>query len=158
MTGRRRAVDPGPVAITKRLVAHVHEQPESFGVAYGPRDGEPVAVPAPCARLVAGYWCACGSGFTAETTQEQTFRARVVAAPDGAWRGYVDDDYDGEYWIERPVHRPGGADRRALQQAVENLELGTVVERFGAGVAPAFDRFATARLDSARWVPVDEAL
>lgn len=136
-TRRRRASDP--LVVTKRLVAHVTEgRPESFGVPYGPADGDAVGVPAPCARLLAGYWCGCGSGFASTTTGEETFRARVVAADDGVWRGWVDDGFDSDGWMERPVHRPGDADRRALQQAVEALEIGTVVERLGAFVAPAF--------------------
>lgn len=137
MTARRRR-QPEPLAITKRLVAHVTARPESFGVPYGPEDGAQVAVPAPCARLIAGYWCACGSGFVSPTTREETFRARVVDADDGLWRGYVDDEYDSDGWMEQPVHRPGDADRQELQRSVEALEVGTVVERRGAGVAPAF--------------------
>ena len=136
--GARSVSDTEPLVITKRLVAHVDARGESFGVPYGPADGDAVAVPAPCARLVAGYWCACGSGFVCARTGEETVRARVVAAADGVWRGYVDDDFDSDGWLEPWAHRLGRADRRELQRIVESLDVGTVVERRGVGVAPAF--------------------
>lgn len=122
--------------VTKRLVAHRPPDPEDdLGIHYGPLDGDPVGVPAPCARLVAGYWCSCGSGFASIAEHEQVSRARVEAASDGEWRGYVDSS--GGY-LEPGGRRPVESDRRDLQAQVEALPIGTVVERFGTGIAPRF--------------------
>lgn len=129
-------VDQPPMVVTKRLVAHRPPDPEDeLGIHYGPRDGDAVGVPAPCARLVAGYWCNCGSGFASLAEHEQISRARVEAAPDGEWRGYV-DSYGGS--IEPGVRWPVESDRRDLQLQLEALPIGTVVERFGIGIAPRF--------------------
>jgi hypothetical protein len=124
------------MVVTKRLVAHVPPDPEDeLGVHYGPKDGDPVGVPAPCARLVAGYWCSCGSGFASIEGHEQTSRARVEAAPEGEWRGFVDSS--GGY-LEPGVRWPVESDRRDLQEQVEALPIGTVVERYGTGIARRF--------------------
>ncbi len=137
---RRGALRGGvgqPVTIvTKRLVAHRPPDPEDeLGIHYGPQDGDPVGVPAPCARLEAGYWCSCGSGFASIVEHQEISRARVEAAPDGEWRGYVDSS--GGY-LEPGGRWPVESDRRDLQAQVEALPIGTVVERFGTGIAPRF--------------------
>lgn len=125
-----------PMVVTKRLVAHRPPDPEDdLGIHYGPQDGDPVGVPAPCARLIAGYWCSCGSGFASITGHESISRARVEHAPDGEWRGYV-DSFGG--YLEPGVRWPVESDRRDLQEAVEVLPIGTVVERHGTGIAPRF--------------------
>jgi hypothetical protein len=140
VTRRRRTLDgwadKPPMVVTKRLVAHRPPDPsDELGVRYGPRDGDPVGVPAPCARLIVGYWCSCGSGFASLGSHEPISRARVEEAPDGEWRGYV-DSYGGS--LEPGVRWPTESDRRYLQEVVEALPVGTVVERFGTGIAPRF--------------------
>jgi hypothetical protein len=142
VTRRRGSTTTGPrpahpsMVITKQLVAHRPPDPEDeLGIHYGPQDGDPVGVPAPCARLIAGYWCACGSGFASIAGHDQISRARVEEAPDGDWRGYV-DSFGG--YFEPGGRWPIESDRRDLQAQVESLPLGTVVERFGTGIAPRF--------------------
>jgi len=139
MTRRRSSTDrwaPSPIVVTKGLVAHVPiHRDDECELGYGPRDGDPVGVPAPCARLVAGYWCACGSGFASFETDEPVSRARVEAVPDGDWRGHIQCNGD---VVEPGVRWPTETDRRALQLQVEALPVGTVVERFGTGIALRF--------------------
>ena len=124
------------LVVTKRLVAHRPWDPDDVpGIDWGPVDGEPVGVPAPCARVVAGYWCSCGSGFQSLAGCESISRARVERAPDGDWRGWA-DGWSG--FLEPGPRWPTAADRRRLQAEVEALPIGTVVERHGAGIAPRF--------------------
>ncbi len=118
---------------SKRLVAH--RPPEDHGAQWGPQDGEPVGVPSPCARLVAGYWCSCGAGFTGLDSHERTSRARVGTDPTGAGVRFVDSR---EGFAEPSIPWPTRTDRRLLQDAVEELPVGTVVERRGDGIAVAF--------------------
>ena len=131
---RRTPDEPKP---TKRLVAHVEPDPHEGDGRYGPRDGEAVSVPTSCTRLMAGYWCSCGSGFLGDERQEHARRARVetIGSGDRATR-YVGDP---EELGERGLPWPTRSDQSDLQESIERLPVGTVVERHGIGIGVAFD-------------------
>lgn len=128
---------PFPVAVTKRLVAHMPYRWQQHGP--GPRDGDPVGLPVPCARLRAGYWCECSSGFGRhfeEAEAGRTPQARIEPAPIGTTIGYLEDAHP---FLGVPHGQVTPEDERALQLQIEALPVGAVVERFGIGIAPGFD-------------------
>lgn len=130
---RRGPSDRWALGSSKRLVAH--RPPMEHDAGWGPQDGEPVGVPSPCARLVAGYWCSCGAGFLGLESHEQTSRARVERDPTGAGTRFLDSR---EGFAEPRIPWPTRTDRRLLQDAIEELPIGTIVERHGDGIAVAF--------------------
>lgn len=121
---------------TKRLVAHYEW---GWQRQRGIHDGDPVAPCAPCPRLRAGYWCAdCGEGFGRDHDDPNEFigvqQARIEVSPNGAGTRYLEDEHSYSYH--------GGAatseEAHALQQQIQALPVGTIVERFGLGIAPRF--------------------
>ena len=135
---RARAASRPPVAVgvTKRLVAHMPYRWQRSGP--GPRDGDPVGLPVPCARLRAGYWCECSSGFGRHFEEAEagwTPQARVEPAPLGTAIGYLEASHP---FLGVAHGLATSEDEHALQQQIESLPVGTVVERFGTGIAPRF--------------------
>jgi hypothetical protein len=124
-----------PVEARKRLVAHVPWEDGESGPVYGPHDGDPVDLPAPCVRLLAGYWCPCGGSFIGSSTWEAVHFARVAAIDGASSSGYI-DDREGGY--EARVLHPSVEAQALLAQQIEELPLGAVVERRGVGIALRF--------------------
>lgn len=130
----RRSTKPARPAMTKRLVAH--RGTAAASALPGPDDGDAVWLAAPCARLRAGYYCECGYGFEFRPGWPDDWPlARVEPMTE-----HQQTDFREEEWVLGERH--GRADRdddAALAGQIENLLVGTIVERHGLGIAPLFE-------------------
>jgi hypothetical protein len=121
--------EPTP-RLRKTLVAvvEIEDGEDLFEGPSEPRDGEPVGLPEPCARLRAGYWCSCGGSFRTVRHRLEVQRARVELMPESEQPSVP---FLGDYWSDPDVPPITHRDHREVDERLAGLSVGTIVERHG---------------------------